>query len=164
MKRSQPREALPRKIGDAAQVLGVTTRTLRFYEEQGIIKPLRTEKGNRVYGEEDIERARIVQLLSGLGISLRDVSALTSARPESKTGDEASHKVKVLLEDLQSDIEQRKKDCDATLQQIHSAIALVEQCFGCRRLPTNKDCSSCPVAKDVGHVRLLQLIWDQADR
>ena len=37
------------KIGDVARQLGTTARTLRYYEEQGLLTPPRTAKGTRLY-------------------------------------------------------------------------------------------------------------------
>jgi len=45
-------QALP--IGGVVRLTGLTERALRFYEERGLIKPLRTQAGRRVYGAEDL--------------------------------------------------------------------------------------------------------------
>lgn len=37
------------KIGDVARLLGLTTQALRFYEQEGVIHPLRSENGTRYY-------------------------------------------------------------------------------------------------------------------
>ena len=47
------------KIGQVADALGTTPRTLRFYEEQGLLTPRRTERGTRLYTAHDWERARL---------------------------------------------------------------------------------------------------------
>ena len=43
-------------IGELAELLGVSRDTLRIYEEQGLLKPMRDENGFRVYSEENICR------------------------------------------------------------------------------------------------------------
>ncbi|HMO54110.1 MAG TPA: MerR family transcriptional regulator [Tepidiformaceae bacterium] len=63
------------QIGEAAERLQLTQRTLRYYEEKGLLNPpTRMEGGFRLYSEEDIERIqRILQLKELLGFSLAEV-------------------------------------------------------------------------------------------
>jgi DNA-binding transcriptional MerR regulator len=48
-----------RTISAAAQEVGVTPVTLRSYERRGALKPERDSSGRRLYGDEDIEAARL---------------------------------------------------------------------------------------------------------
>lgn len=53
------------QIGELSTRTGATVRMLRYYEEQGLLKPRRTESGYRVYAEADVDRvARIRCMLS----------------------------------------------------------------------------------------------------
>jgi len=149
------------KIGEVAELLGTTTRTLRFYEEQGMLTPFRTAKGTRLYTENDIVRLRVIQHLAHLDVPLRTVHELAVARPESLSGDEASHKVFTLLSELRLDVEKKKRECEDAQQQIAAALKLVEQCFGCQENPTFDGCKGCPVEKETDRSRLFHLIWDQ---
>ncbi len=51
------------RICEAAQLLGVSTATLRLWERQGLIQPVRTPGGNRRYQEDDLARLRHIQYL-----------------------------------------------------------------------------------------------------
>lgn len=150
------------KIGEVAELLGTTPRTLRFYEEQEILAPFRTAKGTRLYTEDDIARLRIIQHLTHLGVPLHIVHELAVARPESLTGDEASHKVYAVLNELRVDVEKKKREFEEAQQQIVSALKLVKQCFGCQEKPTFNGCKGCPVEKKTNRSRMFHLIWDQA--
>lgn len=149
------------KIGDAARVLNVSTRTLRFYEELGILTPARTAKGARLYAKEDVELAQVTQRLSGLGVALREIAELATIRSRSRTGDQASHKVFALLGELRRGVEGKRKECEIMLEQIEAAARLAKRCFGCENPPTHRGCETCPVARNVDKSRLLQLIWDK---
>ena len=149
------------KIGEVAGLLDTTPRTLRFYEEQGMLMPFRTAKGTRLYSQEDIARLRVIQHLVRLDVPLRTVRELAVARPESRSGDEASHKVSALLNELCLDVEEKQRECQDALQQIHTAMKLVDQCLGCRKKPTFQDCKSCSVEKQTNRSRLFYLIWEQ---
>jgi DNA-binding transcriptional MerR regulator len=69
------------QIGEAAERMGLTQRTLRFYEEKGLLKPpTRMEGGFRLYSPEDIERIeQIKQLKQLLGFSLADIKQMLEA-------------------------------------------------------------------------------------
>lgn len=64
------------RIGDAAAVLGVTTRTLRYYEQRGLVTARRTTSGQREYGEEDVRRLHAVRELLDSGLTIGDVRLL----------------------------------------------------------------------------------------
>jgi MerR family copper efflux transcriptional regulator len=64
------------RIGDAAAAVGVTTRTLRYYEQRGLLKARRTSSGQREYDEEDVRRLRAVCELLGSGLTIGDVRLL----------------------------------------------------------------------------------------
>ena len=67
---------------EAAKELGVSPKALRVYERRGLIAPRRSESGWRVYGPEDLRRARKVVALRAVGFSLTQISGLlTDSKP-----------------------------------------------------------------------------------
>jgi DNA-binding transcriptional MerR regulator len=63
------------RIGDVARQFGVTLRALRFYEDKGLIAPLRD--GNaRLYSRRDLTRLRLVLLGRQVGFTLREVKQI----------------------------------------------------------------------------------------
>ncbi|KQZ82993.1 transcriptional regulator [Mesorhizobium sp. Root157] len=63
------------RIGEMAKQFGVTLRTLRFYEDKGLISPLR-EGATRLYTHRDKARLKLILLGRKVGFSLRDVKLL----------------------------------------------------------------------------------------
>ena len=56
---------------------GLTARTLRYYEEVGLLPGVRRRAGRRrVYGNDEIERLRFIQRLKALGLSLAEIKGL----------------------------------------------------------------------------------------
>ncbi|SCY53445.1 MerR family transcriptional regulator [Thiohalorhabdus denitrificans] len=152
------------KIGEVAEQLGTTTRTLRFYEEQGLLRPARTDRGTRLYSDRDRQRARLILELAGLGISLEEIRALVAAREASGTGDEAGHKVHDLLGRLHGEAAALKARCEALMGEIEAADRLVRRCYDCPRPPTATGCPECPARKGQEDAELLKLVWqEQAD-
>jgi DNA-binding transcriptional MerR regulator len=68
-------------IGEAAERTGLTQRTLRYYEELGLLKPpARVSGGQRLYSAEDLARVeRILAMKRLLGFSLTEIKAAVEA-------------------------------------------------------------------------------------
>ena len=58
---------------EAARRVGVSAKALRIYEDRGLLKPMRTAAGWRVYGPDEIGRAVEIVELRTLGLSLNQV-------------------------------------------------------------------------------------------
>jgi DNA-binding transcriptional MerR regulator len=69
------------QIGEVADRTGVTQRTLRFYEERGLLRPpSRMEGGFRLYSENDVARVeQIKRLQSLLGLTLAEIKDMVEA-------------------------------------------------------------------------------------
>jgi len=64
------------RIGDIAHRAGVSTRALRYYEEQGLLAPERTPSGQRTYAESAVERVRLIQQFFAAGLPSRTILQL----------------------------------------------------------------------------------------
>jgi DNA-binding transcriptional MerR regulator len=70
------------RIGDVARLAGTTTRTIRYYEERGLLPtgPGRVSGQHRLYAPADVERLReIMRLKDVLGVSLEELTQLVEA-------------------------------------------------------------------------------------
>lgn len=75
-------QSKPLRIGEVADLLGTTPRTIRYYEEIGLLPAAddREQGKHRVYTQADVDRVReIMRLRDLLGLSLEEVSALLEA-------------------------------------------------------------------------------------
>jgi DNA-binding transcriptional MerR regulator len=61
------------RIGDLAARSGVSVRALRYYEEQGLLKPTRTPAGQRVYPEAAVDRVAFIRQLLAAGLPTRTI-------------------------------------------------------------------------------------------
>jgi len=65
------------QIGEVAEIVGLSLRTIRHYEEVGLVPPSgRTAGGFRLYADGDIERLRLVKLMKPLGFTLEEMREL----------------------------------------------------------------------------------------
>ena len=68
-------------IREVVRRTGLTSRALRFYEARGLVRPLRTHKGRRLYGAEALERINQIVALKRAGLTLAQIQRLTARRP-----------------------------------------------------------------------------------
>lgn len=129
------------RIGDFAKRAGTTLRTLRYYEELGLIRPApRTIGGSRRYSTRQLERVETIKRLQSLGLSLREITQLVTADP----GPHLVQQVKVALHRqiglLRERIDAMQKDL-VTLEAAHQKLLVCERCD----LPLSLDaCDPCP--------------------
>ena len=70
-------------VRDAAQHLNVTPRTLKYYEERGLVTPTRSEGRYRLYTEDDLEQFARILRLRALGFSLHGITEMLKRPLES---------------------------------------------------------------------------------
>ncbi|MEK8017171.1 MAG: MerR family transcriptional regulator [Candidatus Parabeggiatoa sp.] len=153
-----------KKIGDVAQMLGTTPRTLRYYEEEGLIVSRRTEGGTRFYSQQDITRLRIILKLTKLGLPINDIKQLAITRTQCLTGAQASENVLPLVQTLLKSINEQKQFYEALEQDLETAAQVIHQCDECQNPPSRKGCPICPINENLTHSEILHLIWDQEQR
>lgn len=105
------------RIGDVAKLAGTTPRTIRYYEEIGLLPqaPERPSGGHRLYSSEEVERLReVIRLKELLGVSLEELKDLLAAeearaavRAELRRDDVAPERRRELLLEAQGHIERQ---------------------------------------------------------
>ena len=90
-------------IREVVRRTGLTSRALRFYEARGLLKPLRTYSGRRLYGRGELERIQQILALKRAGLSLAQIGRLTE-RGSMNLGAVVDAQLKV--------IEERKAELD----------------------------------------------------
>lgn len=61
------------QIKHVEELVGITRKNIRFYEDQGLLSPRRAENGYREYHEEEIERLKQIKILRKLSIPIEDI-------------------------------------------------------------------------------------------
>jgi DNA-binding transcriptional MerR regulator len=149
------------KIGTIAARLGTTVRTLRFYEEQGLVHPRRTPGGTRIYDQEDEKRFAALLVLARLGFPLQTLADLAGVRPASQTGDEASREVARELKAMDKELEERAASIERQRADIARAQTFLQRCHGCRQRPVRAVCDTCAVSSGRGDIEVLEVVWDE---
>ena len=124
-------------IGEAARRSGMAAKTIRFYEEAGLIEPApRTEGGYREFGDVDVRRLQFIHRARDLGFSVGEVGRLLSLWSDRER---ASAQVKQLALEHVARIE-------AKMTELHSMrdaiLHLAERCHG-------DDRPECPILDEL---------------
>lgn len=116
------------RIGELAQKAGVTPRTIRYYEDLGLLGPSEREgKGFRYYTELELARLRKIDALKGLGLSLEEIRSIIDLFFEEPTMLRGKQK---LLEILQNHLKETDEKIEALWQfrsDLQANIARIEQ-------------------------------------
>jgi DNA-binding transcriptional MerR regulator len=104
-------------ITDLSREFGLTTRAIRFYEDQGLLAPARVGR-NRVYGNRDRVRLKLTLRGKRLGFALSEIRELIDMYDAA--GDEQSQLERFLevLERRRAILEQQREDIEAVLAEI----------------------------------------------
>jgi len=73
-------------ISELSQELDISTRTIRYYEELGLILPERSDRGNRLYSRRDRARLRLILRGKRFGFSLEEIREMIELFGEDRTG------------------------------------------------------------------------------
>jgi Cu(I)-responsive transcriptional regulator len=123
-------------IGDVSRLSGLPAKTIRYYEEIGLVRPMRGENGYRAFRESDLHKLTFLGRARALGFTIEDCRALM-ALYEDDTRESAQ--VKRIAEDHLTQID----DKIAQLQAMRATLAhLVRACAGDHR-------PDCPILADL---------------
>lgn len=128
-------------IGKAASLSGVPAKTIRYYEEIGLIpKAARTEGGYRDYTQQDVDILRFIHRARDLGFPVRDVSALLALwRDRSRSSSQVKDLALSHIADIDVKIEE--------LRSIRRTLMdLASRCHG-------DDRPDCPILDDLAASR-----------
>jgi DNA-binding transcriptional MerR regulator len=120
-------------ISQLAQEFDISTRTIRYYEERGLIAPIRTESGQRLYTKK--ERAKLKLILRGkrFGFSLEEIHEMISLFDQDRTGrkqlektiEYGRQKIKEVSERI-DDLMQLKAEMEAMLVDFEKRLCELE--------------------------------------
>ena len=86
------------RIGDLAELAGVTQRTVRYYESIGLLTPGQREgHGHHYYSEETLARLRKIDQLKRLGLSLEEIGEVIDLYFTDPSGIQPKQKILVML-------------------------------------------------------------------
>lgn len=105
-------------IGELATRTGVSTKTLRFYEQRGLLHaPARTPGGYRDYDDAACERVRFIRRAQGAGLTLRQIGEVLTIRDGGQAP--CAHVSRSVAEQLDQ-VEARLTELERTREDLHA--------------------------------------------
>lgn len=137
------------KIGEFARLAETNLRTLRYYEELGLLVPAaRSSGGFRYYRTTDINRITMIRDLQELGLNLDRIRELISTRealaaPHDRA--EFIRRVRAALAEHDRLLAQRMASLAEQRDKVGIALSKIEECKDCRHTPNaeNNFCEPC---------------------
>ena len=133
-------------IGKLAKEAGTTTRTVRFYEEMGLIKPeCRSQGGFRCYSRNQLLRLRMILSLKEMEFDLEQIKTILNKQDKHETGGQLAH---AILEDLNgrlADIEAQLSHYQKVRTNLSRTIASICECLPCHMRVKDRLCAACEV-------------------
>ncbi|MGW4632859.1 heavy metal-responsive transcriptional regulator [Nocardia sp. NPDC004415] len=112
------------KIGELAAASGVTTKTIRFYEGQGLMpEPDRTPGGYRDYTADHIARLRFIRRAQAAGLSLREAAQILSIHD---SGEQPCGHVRTVLNERLDHVRAQIAELTTLESHLHALLAIAD--------------------------------------
>ena len=147
------------KIGELAKLSGLSVRTIRGYEEIGIISSIRSEGGTRYYSEAGLTIAKLAHRMRTLNIPVTTIQEIATRRRDFETGDMSRAAMTDILENLSDELRGQAARMLELEDQVMRTLRIIRGCRGCQNLPSAKTCPDCPMETSDTKTDLSQMIW-----
>jgi DNA-binding transcriptional MerR regulator len=141
--------------GDLARATGNTVRAVRFYEEQGLLRPAEvSEGGHRRYTAEELDRLRLICDLREVGLSLSEIRAVLDLRTGCQTAAEFAVRFHQVLVGHVEQAQRRIERLRRVRRELGQALTAIEERLSCEmstRCP-------CAVAQALGAPRIVKVL------
>jgi DNA-binding transcriptional MerR regulator len=134
------------KIGDFARLAGTNLRTLRYYEELGLLAPASRSKGGfRYYRRSDVNRLEMIKSLQELGLQLERIRDLMATRQHLGDRHRFFSGVREALAEQDRLLDERIQGLEDQRGKIQSALGKISECDDCTHTPSpeNNFCEPC---------------------
>lgn len=127
------------RIGELASQLGLNPKTIRYYEEIGVLpEPQRTESSYRIYDDSDLDRLRFIGKAKAIGLTLDEVREILTLRRE---GQAPCRHVLALVDDK----------LDLVDRQLHALADFRKELLTLRDEAENSVAEDCAVCSIIEH-------------
>jgi DNA-binding transcriptional MerR regulator len=128
-------------IGSVAKESGIPIKTIRYYDELGLLKTSgRTEGGYRLFSADVLSRLKFIKRAQSLGLSLSEIKEFLEVHDQ---GNLPCDHIKVKLEDKVADIDRQIRQLQLLKQELEGLLS------GWETLPDHPEETICPIIEQV---------------
>ncbi len=146
--------------GELARRTGSTLRTVRFYEEAGLLRPVaRAGNGARRFDRDALERLRFVLELREAGLSLAEVRQLLEMRRSAAGRQQAVERLTEALNRRIEEIQERIDKLRRLEEKLLATRTLLHGCGVCEQEEAPGCCHRCPRLQEPWVPPVAQILW-----
>ena len=147
--------------GEMARRSNNTLRAVRFYEEEGILRPAkRTDGGHRLFDESELDRLMLVSDLRSLGLSLDEIKAVLDLKRAGATPAEASKEALSVISRRLDELKGRLASLTRLRDDLERTADVMSACVHCKDAAFPSGCAKCATVGDTRDLpRGMRVLW-----
>jgi len=143
------------RVGELARRTGKTVRALHLYEELGLLQPVRSKGGFRLYPERSITRIEWIGKLQDLGFSLTEIKAFLRDWEASAAAPKAMERVREIFADKLRETRATIERLTQLEKDLGESLRYMESCRSCEPTHVQHECGTCDIHGHDGKAPLL---------
>lgn len=146
--------------GDMARLTNNTLRTVRFYEEEGLLRPTqRSAGGHRLFNQNQLHKLQLISDLRNIGLSLPVIKEVFRIKEECRTAGEASTQVREFLQAQIGRMQEQITLLQRVRDEFLGAMEIFHECRTCKDEWMYRRCASCEVMANEMLPPSVRMIW-----
>ncbi|MBT8469912.1 MAG: MerR family transcriptional regulator [Myxococcales bacterium] len=149
--------------GDMARLSESTLRTVRFYEQEGLIEPERRSAcGHRLFSGRELLKLQLALDLREAGLSLQDIKDLFCLKSDCACPEEASQRMSHVLTEQIDTMQQKIAKLRKLREELTAMVSVLTECQSCDQSNFPIACENCDVLSSPQLPRALQVLWHES--
>jgi DNA-binding transcriptional MerR regulator len=147
-----------------ARLSGSTLRTVRFYEQEGLIEPARRSAcGNRLFSGRELMKLQLALDLREAGLSVQSIKDLFCLKSDCACPEEASQRMSNLLTEQIDTMQQKIATLRKLREELTAMVSVLTECQSCDEGNFPIACEQCDVLGSPPLSRALQVLWHEPE-
>lgn len=146
--------------GDMARLSDSTLRTVRFYEQEGLIEPARRSAcGNRLFSGRELMKLQLALDLREAGLSVQNIKDLFCLKSDCDCPEEASQRMSHVLTEQIDTMQQKIAKLRKLREELTAMVSVLTECHSCEEGNFPVACGQCDVLGSSQMPRALRVLW-----
>jgi len=150
--------------GDMARLSESTLRTVRFYEQEGLIEPARRSScGHRLFTGRELMKLQLALDLREAGLSVQNIRDLFCLKADCACPEEASKRMSNVLSEQIDTMQQKIAKLRKLREELTAMVSVLTECQSCDEGNFPLTCENCDVMGSPQLPRALQVLWHECE-
>ena len=146
--------------GDMARLSDSTLRTVRFYEQEGLIEPERRSScGHRLFSGRELMKLQLALDLREAGLSVHSIKDLFCLKSGCACPEEASHRMSEALTQQIDTVQLKIAKLRKLREELTAMVSVLTECKSCEEANFPLSCEKCDVLGNPELPRALRVLW-----